>query len=145
MLSAVVDTQIVLRGATSANFTITAKIYAAWRARQFTLLVSEPILEEVEDVVSRPEVRRRLRMSAVEATALVERLRRRSVLVAPTVRIARSRDPDDDKFLECAVAGRADYLVSADTDLLSLRQVERIPIVDAPTFWQALSESREQS
>jgi uncharacterized protein len=44
-----------------------------------------------------------------------------------------------DKFLECAVAGRADYVVSGDADLLSLREVQGIPIVDAPTFWQALT------
>jgi predicted nucleic acid-binding protein len=83
-------------------------------------------------------------MTAVEAAALLELLRRRSTAVTPTVQIARSRDPDDDKFLECAVAGGADYLVSADADLLSLREVEGIPIVDVPTFWQKLAEHREQ-
>jgi predicted nucleic acid-binding protein len=45
----------------------------------------------------------------------------------------------DDKFLECAVAGGADYIVSGDADLLSLRDVQGVPIVDAPTFWQALA------
>jgi predicted nucleic acid-binding protein len=55
------------------------------------------------------------------------------------VRIARSRDPDDDKFVECAMAGSADYIVSADADLLTLREVEGIRIVDAPTFWEALA------
>jgi predicted nucleic acid-binding protein len=55
------------------------------------------------------------------------------------VRIARSRDPDDDKFLECAMAGSADYVVSADADFLTLREVGGIRIVDAPTFWEALA------
>ncbi|PYN99605.1 MAG: putative toxin-antitoxin system toxin component, PIN family [Candidatus Rokuibacteriota bacterium] len=116
MLKAVVDTQVILRGATSARPTVTAKIYEAWDAGRFTLLLPEPMLEEIEDVVSRSEVRRRLRMTAVEAAALIELLRRRSTLITPTVRIARSRDPDDDTFLECAVAGIADYVVSADAD-----------------------------
>jgi uncharacterized protein len=80
-------------------------------------------------------------MTAVEAAALIELLRRRSAIVTPTVRITRSRDPDDDKFLECAVAGSADYIVSADADLLILREVQTIPIVDAPTFWEALAPS----
>src|SRR5437773_2635893 len=31
--------------------------------------------------------------------------------------LSQSRDPADDKFLECAMAGEADYLVSADADL----------------------------
>jgi putative PIN family toxin of toxin-antitoxin system len=138
VLKAVLDTQVLLRGAAAARPTVTAKIYEAWNAGRFTLLVSEPIVVEIEDVVSRPDVRRRLRMTTIEAVALIELLRRQSVFVSPTVPIARSRDPDDDKFLKCAVAGAADYIVSADTDLLSLREVQGIPIVDIPTFWQAL-------
>ena len=34
-----------------------------------------------------------------------------------------------------AVAGRADYIVSADADLLTLRAVQGIPILDVPSFW----------
>ena len=72
------------------------------------------------------------------------RLRRRAVLVRPDVPIRMSRDPTDDKFLECAVSGAADYVVSADDDLLSLREVRGIPILDAPTFWRRLSEHGDQ-
>lgn len=93
---------------------------------------------EIEDVLSRPNVLQKLRMTPVEARALVILLRRRAVLVEPTVVIQQSRDPADDKFLECAVAGRADYLVSADADLLTLREIGRIPIVDVPAFWAVL-------
>lgn len=139
VLTAVLDTQIILRGASSATPSITAKIYAAWDAGHFTLLLSEAILAEVEDVLGRPEVLRKLRLTPIEVAALIELLRRQSTLVTPTIPIARSRDPDDDKFLECAVAGRADYIVSADADLLSLREVQGIPIVDATTYWQALA------
>ena len=60
--------------------------------------------------------------------------------MTPTTAIRQSRDPADDKFLECAVAGDADYLVSADADLLTLRDVEGIPILDAPAFWEKLRE-----
>src|SRR5205823_11968901 len=102
-----VDAQTILRGATAARPTVTAKIYEAWDAGRFTLLLSEPILEEIEDVVARPEVLRRLRMTTVEAGALIELLRRLGVIVVPTVRISLSRDPDDDKFLDCAVTGGA--------------------------------------
>ena len=70
---------------------------------------------------------------------MVVRLRRHAVLIRSDVTIRMSRDPTDDKFLECAVAGRADYVVSGDADLLSIRKVQGIPIIDAPTFWQALT------
>ena len=54
-----------------------------------------------------------------------------------------SRDLTDDKCLECAVSGNADYVVS-DADLLSLHQVRGIPILDAPTFWRRLAEHADQ-
>lgn len=81
---------------------------------------------------------RKLQLTVLEARALVALLRRRATLVTPSRPIRRSRDPDDDKFLECAVAGAADLLITADGDLLSLGAVEGIPIVDVPTFWQRL-------
>ena len=70
---------------------------------------------------------------------MVLRIRRHATLIRPEVQIRMSRDPTDDKFLECAVAGAAGYIVSGDADLLSLQEVEGIPIVDAPTFWQTLA------
>lgn len=81
---------------------------------------------------------RKLQISVLEARALIALLRRRVTLVTPSRRIRRSRDPDDDKFLECAVAGAAEWLVTADHDLLSLGTVEGVPVVDVPTFWQRL-------
>ncbi|MGH2608435.1 MAG: PIN domain-containing protein, partial [Tepidiformaceae bacterium] len=85
MLTAVLDTQIILRGASSATSSLTAKIYDAWNAGRFTLLLSEPILAEVQDVLVRPEVLRKLRMTPVEAAALIELLRRQGTLVTPGV------------------------------------------------------------
>ena len=52
------------------------------------------------------------------------------------------RDPSDDKFLECAVEGRANYIVSADKDLLDLKIFEGIEIIEAPVFWQKLREEQ---
>jgi len=83
----------------------------------------------------------KLRFNAIEARALVALLRRRGQFVTPTIAIHRSRDPADDKFLECAVAGDADCLVSADADLLSLTEIEGIPILDAPAFVRRLTAS----
>ena len=40
-----------------------------------------------------------------------------------------SRDPDDDVLLACAVAARADLIVSGDDDVLALKQYRGIPII----------------
>lgn len=49
-----------------------------------------------------------------------------------------SRDPKDDKFLEVAVEGRADVIVTGDEDLLVLDPYESIPIVGAREFLEML-------
>ena len=98
------------------------------------------MLQEVEDVLSRADVLQKLRLSFIEARALVILLQRQGFFVQPATSIRRSRDPDDDKFLECAVGGQADYIVTADYDLLSLSEIESIPIVDVPMFWRKLTE-----
>jgi hypothetical protein len=92
-----------------------------------------------------PELWRKLRATPREARAVPLRLRRRAVLVRPDVTIQMRRHPMDDKFLECAVSGAADYVVSADANLLSLREVRGIPILDdAPRFWRRLTEHGDQ-
>lgn len=140
----VLDTQVLLRGAVAGNDSLTAKIFEAWLDSRFELLLSEATLNEIERVLQRSEVLRKLRFTAIEARALVLLLRRRGQLVAPSVRIRRSRDPEDDKFMDCAVAGHATCLVTADHDLLSLRDIEGIPIMDIPTFWNTLTAERRE-
>lgn len=49
-------------------------------------------------------------------------------------RIQACRDPDDDKFLELAVGGRAERIVTGDKDLLVLASIRSIPIVTADEF-----------
>lgn len=69
-----------------------------------------------------PEVRRML--GAAEPVNIVES-------------VALCRDSEDDKFLELAVNGRADLIISGDADLLSLDEVRGIPIVSPATFIRA--------
>jgi predicted nucleic acid-binding protein len=48
-------------------------------------------------------------------------------------------DPDDDKVIECAVVGKADYIVTGDRHLLALGQYGNISIVKAAQFISILS------
>lgn len=61
-------------------------------------------------------------------------------LVAITERIAACRDPRDDKFLELAVTGRADLIVSGDRDLLALNPFRDIAIVTPADFVQSVAQ-----
>jgi putative PIN family toxin of toxin-antitoxin system len=57
-------------------------------------------------------------------------------LVPVTERVVICRDPKDDKFLELAVSGHADFIVSGDADLLVLRPFRGIPIITPAAFVQ---------
>jgi putative PIN family toxin of toxin-antitoxin system len=138
-LSVVLDTQLLLRGATARRLTLSRKIYLAWLADRYEVLLSKDILAEIAAVLSDPFVVRRLKITdeILEQTLLSLRSRCRWVEVKSKVRVC--RDPNDDKFLACAIDGQAQYLVSADKDLLDLGTVEDIAIIDAPTFWRKLA------
>ena len=69
--------------------------------------VSEPILEEYREVLSRPE----LRIGKGLRQQLLQLIKNRSYSVIPARRIEITSDPDDNMFLECADSARADYLV----------------------------------
>ena len=60
-------------------------------------------------------------------------------LVPITERIVACRDPTDDKFLELALNGSADLILTGDDDLLVLTPFRGIPIVAAATFVQGVS------
>jgi putative PIN family toxin of toxin-antitoxin system len=60
-------------------------------------------------------------------------------LVRIIERIAACRDSKDDKFLELAINGHADLIISGDADLLALNPFRQIPIVPPAYFVQGLA------
>lgn len=74
------------------------------------MYVSAEIVAEYAEVLSRPElaIRKGLRHQ------LLQLIRSRAHLVKPSRRLAVTPDPDDNIFLECADAARADYLVTGN-------------------------------
>ena len=55
-------------------------------------------------------------------------------MIEPTTRVKVSRDPDDDKFIECAVDAKALYIVSGDKDLLDIGDYKDVQIITAAQF-----------
>jgi putative PIN family toxin of toxin-antitoxin system len=77
-----------------------------------------------------------------DVTALLQLLSERARMVVPTTRLTIvERDPTDNRVLEAAVAGSADFVVSGDADLLSLRPREGIAIVSPGAFLALLGPS----
>ena len=96
------------------------------RRRETDLFISSFILGELERVLAR-----KFRHTTAEVRQRVAAIRRMATLVEPGERIHLVEAMDDDnRNLECAVAARADYLVTGDREhLLPLRSVQGIPII----------------
>ena len=75
-----------------------------------TLYVSAPILEEYREVLARPE----LKIRKGPRQQLFQLIKAHSRLVTPARALQVTPDPDDNRFLECADAARADYLVTGN-------------------------------
>jgi putative PIN family toxin of toxin-antitoxin system len=98
---------------------------------RFQIAVSEETLDEFHRVMGYDH----LPFSESEQARYRSILARKAQIVAPEENIEEiERDPDDDKFLECAVAANADYIVSGDEHLLDLESFCDIEILKAADF-----------
>jgi putative PIN family toxin of toxin-antitoxin system len=91
------------------------------------LLVSEATLEELADLLARPKFDPYV--SIADRQEFLRLLGRVVELVPITFTVRACRDPKDDKFLELAINGRADLIVTGDRDLLELNPFRDIPIM----------------
>ncbi|HUY33873.1 MAG TPA: putative toxin-antitoxin system toxin component, PIN family [Pirellulales bacterium] len=87
-----------------------------------TLCVSAEVLAEVRDVLSRAPLRARFpRLTAERVEAFLENVEAKAVLIAEIpCDFSYPRDPEDEPYLNLAVAAGAKHLVSRDADLLDL-------------------------
>jgi uncharacterized protein len=103
--------------------------------RRGGLLKSLATEQQLFEVVARPRL---ASLIDPDALAWLKKLMAAAELVTITERIVACRDPTDDKFLELAVNGHADLIVSGDGDLLALNPFRDIPIVTLATFVQGM-------
>src|SRR5207248_538197 len=97
--------------------------------RIVALFVSAAVLAELEDVLTRPElVRKNSRLTPAFVQRFLQRVREASVSVSdvPTL-FQYARDPDDEPYVNLALAVDAEFLVTRDRDLLDLMDEARSP------------------
>ena len=108
-LRLVIDTNVVVSAALKPEgLQRTTLLLAITKPARF--YVSRPILEEYADVLSRPE----LGIRKGSRQQLLQLIRNNSHIVTPSRRLEVASDPDDNVFLECADAARADYLITGN-------------------------------
>lgn len=108
-LRLVVDTNVLVSAAVKREgLERTAFLIAITKPARF--YVSSSILQEYREVLSRPELKIRKGLQR----QLLQLIRNRSQIIQPRYRLDVAGDPDDNTFLECADAARADYLITGN-------------------------------
>lgn len=114
-MKVVLDTNVLISGIYFGG--LPGKILEAWGARRFQLLVSTEILQEYLDVAERLADR----YAGVEYESILGLIIQNAELVQPSdLPDPVSTDPDDDKFLACALAGDSTTIISGDSDLINV-------------------------
>lgn len=91
------------------------------------LLVSEPTMEELADVLGRSKFDHYV--SIADRKQFLRLLGRVAEFVPIVYPVRECRDPDDDRFLEVALNGRASLILTGDRDLLSLHPWRNVAIL----------------
>ena len=133
----VLDTGILISGLISPRGTI-ADVLHALRDGKFTAIYSTAMIVEMIDVFGRPKIQTKYHIKPDDITALVNFIRLRGELVIPNQTVTACRDPKDNKFLEAALAGEADAIVTGDNDLLVLNPFEGVNILRPAEFLMKL-------
>jgi len=106
-----------------------------------SLLMSEALIEELRTVLSKPRFDRYA--TQAEREEFLRDLARETETVEITEMVQACRDPNDDKILELAVNGRADYIVTGDDDLLVMDPFRGIAIIRPAEFLAFVGAGRE--
>ena len=101
-------------------------------------VVSPDIVDEYLDVVNRPHIRQRFRANPARSVEGFMNRHDTAKMVVPAPIPSVCRDPNDDKFIAAALAGRASFIVSEDKDLLDLGVYEGIERCTVETFLRHL-------
>jgi uncharacterized protein len=99
---------------------------------QGRILLSAPIIRELEDVLRRPRLDRYVLEE--ERMRFLVALIRVAIVIRVSVTVTESRDPKDNMYLELALVGEAKCVVSGDRHLLALHPFRGIPILRPNDF-----------
>ena len=119
-----------------------ARIMKHYEQGLFELLVSGDILAEYRRTLGYNRLRVLHHMNDSEIDAFMEDLGEFSTLVEPNIKLdVVKEDPKDNKFIECALAGEADFIVSGDAPLLNLGEYQGIQVLSPATFLRMLEQA----
>jgi putative PIN family toxin of toxin-antitoxin system len=132
-----VDTNVFISSFFGGN---PRKVIDLWKSGEITLCLSKPIVDEYIEVLRRLELQ-----SEKELEELLGLFAHGFHLVytakTPELHVV-EEDPEDDKFIECAVALKAKFVITGDSAVRKLRNYMNIKIVSPREFLNSLKKHK---
>jgi putative PIN family toxin of toxin-antitoxin system len=132
MRRVVIDTNVMVSAYLGGRL---ETIIVVWIEGKFVLTVSNQIVNEYINVLSRPK----FKIARAELDDFAALILSKAEFVVPgeSIRVVEA-DPSDNKFLEAAVTGQADYIISGDKHLRDLKEFRGIAILTPSAFLEQL-------
>ena len=113
------------------------KIRNAFLDGAFDIVTSPDLIKELIATIGKPKFKNIF--DHHEIKNLIELINIDAILSIPEEKITVCRDPADNIILECAVSGKADFIVTGDKDLLTLKSFRKVPIITPKKFLEIIS------
>ncbi len=137
MLRIVVDTNILISSLIKSSNLFRALFHHIEKSR-IILVFSWYTLEELLTILARPKICKLTKMKKKDIENFIDLLIKKALFVEPHKKIKLCRDPSDNKFLEAAKTGQAEYIVTGDKDLLVMRKHRGIKIIKLSEFMERI-------
>ena len=143
MIRVVIDTSVFLRYLIRPSAAVRKLIEDAWVGGQIQLVSAPELIDELVGVLSRPRMNKYV--EPVDGLALTDAVSMLADLLPSLEEVpSYTRDAKDDKFIACAILGRAEYVITFDNDILALDKLEGIRMVTPDDFLDCVSQDRNR-
>lgn len=140
VIRAVIDTNVFVSGIISPKGP-PRKVLELAKKEVFKVVTSILINHEIFKVLHRDYIYNKYGLTEEIIDDMASFLYEGTILTEDSYEIQKvKKDPEDNKFIACAIEGEADYIVSGDGHLLSLKHYKGIQIVDANSFLKILEK-----
>lgn len=130
MVRVVIDTNVFVSGLLKSD-NPPSNVVDLFIEDKINLIISEEVFSKYIKVLLRPELK--VKKDNIIRLISIFILKAEIIKVKTKLDII-ERDPLDNKFLECALDGKVDYIITGDKHLLELKKYKKIKIVDPKTF-----------
>lgn len=128
----VIDTNVVLSGTYWKGDS--RKVLQLVEEDKIICIASLEIVKEYKRILEHPDILEKIDELQVTQRASTIKLVQKMVIIEPKIKIKLSKDLNDNKFIEAAVEGRAQYIISNDHDLIDIIEYSRIKLLTAKEF-----------